>query len=162
MQAAPLRGSWRSRGAATKKEGLRDVGCARIRPVRCPSCHRLACEASPGLLEHEGALAFALEDHSIHKSPSAAASKVMNGASVNGRRFWSLEGGLPAKAPKAEKAPKAKTGAAKHAAPLSNDCVGGRRKHEDQFVVALSELNWLRATTAAAGIHRESAGKRRP
>ena len=65
------------------------------------------------VLEHEGALAFALEDDSIHKSPSAAASKIMNGASVNGWRFWSLEGDLPEKAPKAEKPAKAKTVATK-------------------------------------------------
>ena len=43
------------------------------------------------VLEHEGTLAFALEDNSIHKSPSAAASKIMSGASVNGWRFWTLE-----------------------------------------------------------------------
>lgn len=55
------------------------------------------------VLEHEGALAFALEDNSIHKSPSAAASKIMNGASVNGWRFWSLEGELPEAASKADK-----------------------------------------------------------
>ena len=53
------------------------------------------------VLEHEGKLAFSLDDNSIHSSPSAAASKVMGGASANGWRFWSLEGELTEKAPKA-------------------------------------------------------------
>lgn len=47
------------------------------------------------VLEHEGKLAFSLEDNSIHPSVSAAASKVMGGISANGWRFWSLEGDLP-------------------------------------------------------------------
>ena len=42
------------------------------------------------VLESEGVKAYSLEDGSIHKSPSAAASKLMDGASVNGWRFWSL------------------------------------------------------------------------
>jgi len=42
------------------------------------------------VLESDGVKAYSLEDNSIHKSPSAAASKVMDGASVNGWRFWSL------------------------------------------------------------------------
>jgi hypothetical protein len=51
--------------------------------------------------EGEG-LAFVLEDGSRHKSPSAAGSKVMGGGTVNGWRFWSIEGAT-AKAEKAEK-----------------------------------------------------------
>src|SRR5687767_9673416 len=51
--------------------------------------------------EREG-LAFVLEDGSRHKSPSAAGSKVMGGGTVNGWRFWSIEGAT-AKAEKAEK-----------------------------------------------------------
>jgi hypothetical protein len=35
---------------------------------------------------------FALEDGKRFKSPSAAASAVMNGSAANGWRFWSLEG----------------------------------------------------------------------
>ena len=42
------------------------------------------------VLESEGVKAYSLEENSIHKSPSAAASKIMGGASVNGWRFWSL------------------------------------------------------------------------
>jgi hypothetical protein len=49
------------------------------------------------VLEHEGKLAYSLDDNSTHASPSAAASAVMGGASVNGWRFWSLEGDLPEK-----------------------------------------------------------------
>ena len=56
------------------------------------------------VLENEGRLAYSLEDNSIHPSPSAAASKVMGGTSANGWRFWSLEGELPVKETKAEKA----------------------------------------------------------
>src|SRR5688572_9209266 len=48
-------------------------------------------------------LAFVLEDGSRHKSASAAGSKVMGGGAVNGWRFWSVEGAMPAKAPKPEK-----------------------------------------------------------
>ena len=46
------------------------------------------------VLENEGKLAYSLDDNSIHGSVSAAASAVMGGASVNGWRFWSLEGEL--------------------------------------------------------------------
>jgi hypothetical protein len=59
------------------------------------------------VLEHEGKLAFSLDDDSIHPSPSAAASKVMGGTSANGWRFWSLEGDLPEKPAKDEKPAKA-------------------------------------------------------
>ncbi len=45
------------------------------------------------VLESEGVKVYSLEDGSIHKSPSAAASKLMHGASVNGWRFWSLATG---------------------------------------------------------------------
>jgi hypothetical protein len=41
-------------------------------------------------------VAYVLEDGSRHKSPSAAAMKVMGGKAVNGWRFWSLEGEEPA------------------------------------------------------------------
>jgi len=64
------------------------------------------------VLEHEGKLAFSLDDNSIHPSLSAAASKVMGGVSANGWRFWSLESDLPAKDEKPgkqEKALKART-----------------------------------------------------
>jgi rubrerythrin len=67
--------------------------------------------------EEEGSLAFVLEDGSRHKSPSAAGSKVMGGKSVNGWRFWSLEGAAPAraeKAPKPEKAAKTPSGSRGH------------------------------------------------
>ena len=46
------------------------------------------------------------------KSPSAAASAVMNGASANGWRFWSVEGNEPVAdepTPKSEKARKVAT-----------------------------------------------------
>ena len=55
------------------------------------------------VLESEGVKAYSLEDGSIHKSPSAAASKLMDGASVNGWRFWSLAGETEAKPAKAER-----------------------------------------------------------
>ncbi len=42
------------------------------------------------VLESDGVKAYSLEDGSIHRSLSAAASKLMDGASVNGWRFWSL------------------------------------------------------------------------
>jgi len=42
------------------------------------------------VLESEGATDYSLEDGSIHASLSAAASKLMDGASVNGWRLWSL------------------------------------------------------------------------
>jgi hypothetical protein len=38
-------------------------------------------------------VAFVLEDGSRHKSPSAAAMKVMGGKAVNGWRFWRIESG---------------------------------------------------------------------
>ena len=63
------------------------------------------------VLESEGVKAYSLEDNSIHKSPSAAASKIMDGASVNGWRFWSLASEVVEKA-KAEK-PAAKPTVAK-------------------------------------------------
>lgn len=59
------------------------------------------------VLEAEGKTAYSLEDGSIHPSPSAAASKVMGGGSVNGWRFWSLATEVEEKPAKAEKAPKA-------------------------------------------------------
>ena len=61
------------------------------------------------VLEAEGRKAYSLEDGSIHPSPSAAASKVMGGGSVNGWRFWSLATEVTEKPAKAEKAPKTKT-----------------------------------------------------
>jgi hypothetical protein len=70
---------------------------------------------------HDG-LVYVLEDASRHKSPLAAAMKVMGGKAVNGWRFWTLEGNekpaaadidellksaeKPAKGPKARKAKK--------------------------------------------------------
>ena len=41
--------------------------------------------------ERDGELVFALDDNSIHRSASAAASKAIGGGSVNGWRFWTLE-----------------------------------------------------------------------
>ena len=55
------------------------------------------------VLENEGKLAFSLEDNSIHNSPSAAASKVMGGGSVNGWRFWTPEGEQPEPEPQTAK-----------------------------------------------------------
>ena len=55
------------------------------------------------VLESEGVKAYSLEDGSIRKSPSAAASKLMDGASVNGWRFWSLETEGETKPVKAER-----------------------------------------------------------
>ncbi len=55
------------------------------------------------VLESEGMKAYSLEDGSIHRSPSAAASKLMNGASVNGWRFWSLAADLQEKPAKETK-----------------------------------------------------------
>jgi hypothetical protein len=61
--------------------------------------------------ESEG-VAYVLEDGTRHKSPSAAAMKVMGGKAVNGWRFWSLEGDEKAvtthKPERAAKEPKAK------------------------------------------------------
>ena len=48
--------------------------------------------------EGEGVV-FALEGGKKFKSPSAAATAVMNGAAANGWRFWSLEGEATAAAP---------------------------------------------------------------
>ena len=45
--------------------------------------------------EEDGGLVFVLEDGSRHRSPSAAASKVMGGKAVNGWRFWTVEGDEP-------------------------------------------------------------------
>jgi hypothetical protein len=47
------------------------------------------------VVESEGKTAYALDDGSIHSSPSAAASKLMGGKSVNGWRFFSLADDLP-------------------------------------------------------------------
>lgn len=55
------------------------------------------------VLEGEGVNAYSLEDGSIHKSLSAAASKLMAGASVNGWRFWSLANEVEEKPAKPEK-----------------------------------------------------------
>ena len=55
------------------------------------------------VLESEGVKAYSLEDGSIHKSPSAAASKLMGGGSVNGWRFWSLAADLQEKSAKETK-----------------------------------------------------------
>jgi hypothetical protein len=66
---------------------------------------RYVCVVEAG--EEDGAVVFVLEDGSRHKSPSAAGSKVMGGKSVNGWRFWSLEGDAPA-APADETKPKSK------------------------------------------------------
>ena len=46
----------------------------------------------------DGKRGFRLEDGRTFKSPSAAASAVMNGQAANGWRFWSLEGEQPANA----------------------------------------------------------------
>ena len=59
------------------------------------------------VLEHEGELAYSLDDNSIHGSVSAAASAVMGGASVNGWRFWSIEGEEPVTPPKEQEAKEA-------------------------------------------------------
>jgi len=59
------------------------------------------------VLESEGVKAYSLEDGSIHRSPSAAASKLMGGASVNGWRFWSIAGEAETEPLKAEKPAKA-------------------------------------------------------
>lgn len=55
------------------------------------------------VLESEGMKAYSLQDNSIHRSPSAAASKIMGGASVNGWRFWSLASELGEKPAKETK-----------------------------------------------------------
>ena len=55
------------------------------------------------VLESEGVKAYSLEDESIHRSPSAAASKLMGGASVNGWRFWSVASDLEEEPAQAEK-----------------------------------------------------------
>src|SRR5687768_16663385 len=61
------------------------------------------------VLENEGAKAYSLEDGSIHGSLSAAASKLMDGASVNGWRFWSpaaeVVGETTPKAPRPSRQP---------------------------------------------------------
>lgn len=57
--------------------------------------------------EEGDGVAFKLDiDGSVHKSPSAAASKVMDGASANGWRFWSIEGQEPQKKERPAKAEK--------------------------------------------------------
>ncbi len=53
---------------------------------------RYAC----AVVENEGAIRYSLEDGSLHRSPSAAASRVMGGSAVNGWRFWSLADDLKA------------------------------------------------------------------
>src|SRR5690606_14962317 len=68
------------------------------------------------VVEAEGKKGYALEDGTIFASPSAAASKLMDGGSVNGWRFWSLEADYvekPAKESKASKAAKAPSVATK-------------------------------------------------
>jgi hypothetical protein len=59
--------------------------------------------------EGEGVI-YALEDGKKFKSPSAAASAVMNGQAANGWRFWTVEGEEPpAKEPKPAAAKKGAT-----------------------------------------------------
>ncbi len=41
--------------------------------------------------EEDGKLVYVLEDGRRSKSPSSAASALMDGKAVNGWRFWSLE-----------------------------------------------------------------------
>jgi hypothetical protein len=65
------------------------------------------------VLESDGVKAYALEDGSIHKSPSAAASKLMGGASVNGWRFWSIAGEAEPEPIKADKPARATAAATK-------------------------------------------------
>jgi hypothetical protein len=43
----------------------------------------------------EGEIRYQLEDGRRFRSPSAAASAVMNGQAANGWRWWSLEGDTP-------------------------------------------------------------------
>ena len=43
----------------------------------------------------ETGLGFELDNGTIYKSPSAAASAVMGGQAANGWRFWSQEGEIP-------------------------------------------------------------------
>jgi hypothetical protein len=45
------------------------------------------------VVQTEEGVRYRLADGSLHKSPSSAASAVMNGTSANGWRFWSLAGG---------------------------------------------------------------------
>lgn len=59
------------------------------------------------VLESEGVKAYSLEDETIHKSPSAAASRVMGGKAVNGWRFWSLAGEVEEKPARQAKTPTA-------------------------------------------------------
>jgi len=57
------------------------------------------------VLESDGMKAYSLEDGTIHRSPSAAASKVMGGKAVNGWRFWSPAGEVEENSVQQAKAP---------------------------------------------------------
>ncbi len=87
------------------------------------------------VLESEGVKAYTLEDGSIHRSPSAAASKLMDGASVNGWRFWSLTTEVEAK-PEKEAKPAAK------AASVATKVVRVIRKMPNQKGVAEGSTKW--------------------
>ena len=86
------------------------------------------------VLESEGVKAYSLEDESIHRSPSAAASKLMGGASVNGWRFWSVASDLEEEPAQAEKPASA--------TPVATKLVKVIKRVPNQKGVAEGSMKW--------------------
>ena len=70
---------------------------------------RYVCTVEEG---EDGKLVYVLEDSRRFRSPSSAASAIMNGKAVNGWLFWSLEGEAQ-KAEPSEETPKKANGKGK-------------------------------------------------